>query len=73
MATVTIEQAREILAELSNGVIEGTSPGKGGRAWLTGEFQLCELEALCVVIRAEAGDSAEGAAELIKYWKDNGI
>ncbi|MNY58914.1 hypothetical protein D3C86_1953070 [compost metagenome] len=52
--------------------MSGISSGKGGRAWLDGEWQLCELEALCVMIRAEAGDHAEGAAELIEYWKDVG-
>ncbi|QPZ53273.1 hypothetical protein AchV4_0044 [Achromobacter phage vB_AchrS_AchV4] len=67
---VTLEQAREIVKDRSNGTLSGISSGKGGRAWLDGEWQLCELEALCVMIRAEAGDHAEGAAELIEYWKD---
>ncbi len=67
---VTLEQAQAIVKDRSNGTLSGISSGKGGRAWLDGEWQLCELEALCVMIRAEAGDHAEGAAELIEYWKD---
>lgn len=67
---VTIDQAKAIMAELSNGVVEGMNAGKNGRAWLSGEFQLCELEALCVLVRAVAGDNAEGAAELIENNPD---
>ena len=35
-----------------NGVLEGVSSGKGGRAWLAGEGQLGELTALACHIRA---------------------
>lgn len=66
--TVTLDEARAILADRSNGTLEGTSPSKGGRAWLDGEWLLSELEALCVVLRHEAGDGAEGASELIAIW-----
>lgn len=62
--------ALEILSTVDNGVLTGISPGKGGRAWLEGEWQLCELEALCVHIRCETGPSAEGAEELISIWRN---
>lgn len=65
MFDITLEQAQSIWDDRSNGRCDGMSSGKGGRAWLDGEFQLCELEALCVVLRAYAGENAEGAAELI--------
>lgn len=68
MINITLEQAREIWENRANGACEGISTGKGGRAWLEGEFQLDELEALCVIIRAEAGDAAQGAEELVAYW-----
>jgi hypothetical protein len=67
---VTLEQAKSIVDNRSNGALEGTSPGKGGRAWLAGEWQLAELEALCVMLRHEAGDAAEGAVELLKIQAD---
>lgn len=67
---ITLEQAKDIVDNRSNGALEGISPGKNGRAWLNGEWQLCELEALCVLIRHEAGDNAQGAEELVQYWKD---
>lgn len=66
----SVEQALEMIQDINNGAIEGWSSGKGGRAWLTGEFQLCELEALCVVIRHQAGSHAEGAAELRSVQRD---
>jgi len=69
MINITLQEAREIIAELGNGNIEAISESKGGRVWLDGEFQLCELEALCVLIRETAGDSAEGAEELIAIWR----
>jgi hypothetical protein len=62
MKTVTLAQALHIVADISNGTIAGTSASKGGRVWLEGEFLLSELEALCIVLRHEAGDTA---AELI--------
>ena len=37
-----------------NGVLEKISAGKSGRAWLNGEWQLCELDALCQHIRYTA-------------------
>lgn len=74
--TVTLEEAEKILAERSNGALEGISAGKGGRAWVEGEWQLCELEALCVKIRAHCeaeGTVPQGAAELIAYWKEHDL
>ena len=72
MINITLEQAREIVANRSNGALEGISSGKGGRAWLDGEWQLCELEALCVLIRHEAGEHAEGAEELVRISDEQG-
>jgi hypothetical protein len=63
---ITIERAKAVLADRSNGALEGTSPSKGGRAWLEGEWLLSELEALCFVIRHEAGENAEGLKELLE-------
>lgn len=63
---ITLEQAQEIWSERMNGRCVGTSPSKGGRAWLDGEFQLDELEALCVIIRHQAGEGAQGAEELVR-------
>lgn len=74
--TITLAEAESILAERSNGRLDGVDSGKGGRAWLDGEWQLCELEALCVKIRHYCqanGTTPEGASELIAYWKENGI
>lgn len=65
---VTVEQAKVIVAERSNGALVGTSPSKGGRAWIEGEWCLAELEALCIIIRAEAGEHAEGAEETQAIW-----
>ena len=39
--------------------------GKGGRAWLTGEFTLEELEAICHVIRLKY-DDVEGLIDSYK-------
>jgi tRNA U34 5-carboxymethylaminomethyl modifying GTPase MnmE/TrmE len=69
MIDITVDQAKEILAELTNGTIDGISAGKNGRAWLSGEFDLAQLEAICVLVRAEAGTNAQGAKELIDYWR----
>lgn len=66
---ITVEEAQSILDNRCNGVLEGVHADKGGRAWLDGEWQLCELEALCVVIRACAGEGADGAEDLIARWK----
>lgn len=70
MTAPTYEQALEVWKHRSNGADEGRSAGKGGRAWISGEFQLCELEALCVILRHEAGDNAEGLVELLAIQAD---
>lgn len=70
---ITVSQANRIVNNRSNGSLEGIDGGKGGRAWLEGEWQLDELEALCVLIRDKAGDNAQGAEDIIKYWEDNEI
>ena len=62
-----IEKAYEIWNNRENGRDDGHSPSKGGRAWLDGEFRLSELEALCVILRYEAGPFAEGIKELLGY------
>lgn len=67
---ITLEDAKRVVAERSNGALIGTSPSKGGRAWLDGEWCLAELEGLCIMLRHEAGDAAEGAAEVLAFWKD---
>ena len=67
---ITLEQAKEIVNNRSNGALQGISAGKCGRAWLDGEWQLDELEALCVMIRHEAGDNAQGAEELVAIWAE---
>jgi hypothetical protein len=67
---VTLKQAKEILAERSNGVLADICTSKGGRAWLDGEWQLAELESLCIVIREKAGKGAEGAEELVRIWEN---
>lgn len=54
-----LDYAKEIWNERSNGSCEGMSSDKGGRAWLSGEFQLEELEALCIILRDVAGDKAQ--------------
>lgn len=69
---ITYEQAKDIVDNRSNGALEGISAGKGGRVWLEGEWQLDELEALCVVIRHHVGEHAQGAEELVKYWENEG-
>lgn len=69
MINITLEQAKEILDRRSNGGLSGISSDRGGVAWLDDEWRLCELEALCVLIRHEAGSKAEGAEELVKYQK----
>lgn len=67
---ITLDQANEIIADRANGSLTGTSAGKGGRAWLDGEWRLDELEALCVRIRHEAGAGADGAEEWVARWGD---
>lgn len=66
--TPTYAQALEVWKHRANGADEGRSDSKGGRAWISGEFLLSELEALCVILRHEAGDGAEG---LIEYLADD--
>lgn len=60
---VTVDEAKSILEDHTNCTIDGIDGSKGGRAWLDGEFDLAELEALCILIRNRAGDRAEGAYE----------
>lgn len=62
----TYEEALEIWQDRMNGADEGRSDTKGGRAWLAGEFQLFELEALCIILRHEAGKDALGLAEILE-------
>lgn len=73
MINVTVQEAQSIVDDLRNGVLEGISAGKNGRAWLSGEFQLCELEAIFVLVRAEAGENAEGAEDAIEQALMAGI
>ena len=67
-AGVSVEQAKQILGQDLKGTLERTSPTQGGRAWLEGEWRLDELEALCVILRHEAGDPDRG--EFVVVWKD---
>ena len=62
----TLIEATEVWKDRANGRCDGLSDGKGGRAWLDGEFRLVELEALCIVLRHHAGPYAEGLDELLK-------
>lgn len=70
-----LDYAREVWAERSNGACEGISPGKGGRAWLSGEFQLEELEALCIILKDVAGDNAQtfemAKVRIMDFERDN--
>ena len=71
--TITPEEADLIVKERSNGALLGISSGKGGRAWLDGEWQLEELEALCIKIREHCrveGVTPAGATELIAIWNE---
>lgn len=56
--------AREVWAGRANGGFQGVDASKGGRAWIDGEFQLDELEALCAIVRDHAGPFAQGLDEL---------
>jgi hypothetical protein len=68
---VTLEQAKVILARSwAGGNLLGTSATDGGRAWLDGEWGLDELEALCLFLRHEAGDTVSGASEFVPDCKD---
>lgn len=69
--TITVKQAKEIVDNRSNGALQGISASKGGRAWLDGEWCLDELEALCVLIRHEAGANAQGAEDIVAAWDAN--
>ncbi|MDM0037326.1 hypothetical protein QTI33_34735 [Variovorax sp. J22P271] len=66
---ITLTQAKAILSGTTHGTLTRTSPTQGGRAWLNGEWALDELEALCAILRHEAGDQALGAAESVVVWK----
>lgn len=68
--SVTLDEAKEVMGNRSNGGLTGISAGKGGRAWLEGEWCLAELEALCVLMRAEAGENASGIMETLKCWEN---
>lgn len=57
-AGVAVDQAKALLDEVADGTLLRTNPTKGGRAWLEGEWALDELEALCVILRHDAGDRA---------------
>lgn len=51
------EEAKSVaITDRNNGALDDYGTGKGGRAWLEGEWQLCELEALCVLIRLKCRD-----------------
>lgn len=67
---ITYEQAKEIVDNQANGALEAISAGKGGRVWLEGEWRLDELEALCVMVRHQAGGNAYGAEEFVKDWEN---
>ena len=69
MMNISYDEALRFWADRQNGADLGRSPSKGGRVWLDGEFQLCELEALCIVLRHEAGKHAEG---LEGFYDKNG-
>jgi hypothetical protein len=45
--------------------LDGASASKGGRAWLSGHWGTCDLEALCAHLRRLAGDHAVGAVETL--------
>jgi len=70
---VSLDQAKQIMAEHTNGTVSDISAGKGGRVWLDGEFNLAEIEAIAVMIRSEVGRSAQGAKELIGHWRKEGM
>ena len=67
---VSVEQAKQILGQELKGTLERSTPTQGGRAWLQGERRLDELEALCVILRHEAGGRDRGAAEFVAVRKD---
>ena len=70
MSKTNLEWAEEMWSERSNGACEGMSETKGGRAWLTGEFTLVDLEALCIILRDKAGERAEGFEEMKEIWQE---
>lgn len=61
--------ADQILSDMTNGVINGFSAGKCGRAWLDGEFCLDELEAICIKIRSKCKEEGTSAIGLKEYMK----
>ena len=71
--SITPEEADLIMKKRSNGALLGISSGKGGRAWLDGEWQLEGLEALCIKIREQCrveGVTPVGTTELIAIWNE---
>jgi len=67
--------AQSVIDDRSNGSISGISTGKGGRAWIDGEFCLDELEALCYMIRHqdEVGFKPDGFEEAFeRHVKETG-
>jgi len=48
---MTVDEAKQIINDRSNGVIYGMSISKGGRIWLDGEFTLEELKAVTVLLQ----------------------
>jgi hypothetical protein len=63
-----LEIAKDVWESRSNGRLDGMNDSKGGRVWIDGEFQLDELEALCVILRDLAGEKAQGLLEYVKEW-----
>lgn len=64
-----LANAKRVWEDRANGGCHGMDDSKGGRVWLDGEFQLDELEALCIVLRDYAGPRAQGLGELLEIWK----
>ena len=65
-----IEHAKAIVSDVNNGSVTGISTGKGGRAWIDGEFTLEELEALCLMIRSQPDFVPEGLMESFHWAVD---
>lgn len=62
-----LEIAKELWENRANGGFQGMDANKGGRAWIDGEFQLDELQALCVIIKDHAGKHAQTFDDYILY------
>lgn len=70
---VSVEHAKEILDQRSSLSTCVISTEEKGSVNLEGNFRLPELEALCVLIRAEHGSEMMGAPELIAHWRKRGM